>query len=96
MAKSVVRDIGRMTYRPTDFFLFFFIPVDLDYMALQNRVGLGRETFSFQLHFEKKVKLAQNAELQKKIIFFFQKLPENFGVKYGWSGRLIGNKGIFA
>ena len=43
------------------FFLFCFIPVDLDYMALQNRVGLGRETFSFQFHFEKKVKLAQNA-----------------------------------
>ena len=42
-------------------FLFCFIPVDLDYMALQNRVGLGREIFSFQFHLEKKVKLAQNA-----------------------------------
>ena len=36
------------------FFLFCFIPVDLDYMASQNRVGLGRETFSFQFHFEKR------------------------------------------
>ena len=39
-------------------------------MALQNRVGLGRETFSFQFHFEKKVKLAQNAELQNFFFFF--------------------------
>ena len=52
------------------FFLFFFIPVDLDYMALQNMVGLGRTTLSFQFHFEKKVKLAENAELQKFLLFF--------------------------
>ena len=44
-------------------------------MALQNRVGLGRKTFSFQFHFEKKIKLAQNAELQKFLLFFFRISP---------------------
>ena len=64
-------------------------------MALQNWVGLGRETFSFQFHFEKS-QIGPKCRIADIFNIFFQKLPDNFGVKYGWSGRLIGNKGIFA
>ena len=49
-------------------------------MALQNRVGQGRVPFSFQFHFEKKVKLAQNAELQN-FFFFFSEIARQLWVQ---------------
>ena len=71
-------------------------------MAYKNRVGV--ETFFFQFHLKNMGKLAQKGcshKMQKCgiccLIFFFSNCLSTLGSNnYGWWGRLIGNKGIFA